>query len=667
LSEVDCGVFTPAPSIRDDGNEEDAMKNYSFFPFFFGLVAACMIFGCNSGSSGGDVLAGEDTQSSISTKSAYPGDYIVATHNSIKEGQESTVEFTGEGGYYISFKTEDTADGIVRFPVPFYLDTSTGQNAAGTVIVRVNGNTVADEFTIRAIPDLGIDPGKVYVEILEKTVENYSEAQDYLWDTYFEEGLEDLLDSIDELDTRISQCLAMIDEIETTGKLTLSVNDGDDPVTLTGSDLAMLDQWLAVWILGMDAALTGSSPMSAGGIDMEGWSDISAKERAQRIQDGIDHVISEFKRGLEGGKVLIGAVTLLCTVGGFLVAGPAGALIGAAAGLALGYVSAGFELGSSAVYNRICESFSQKFRPAYDWGKNVLGQAVRVALSAAGGLKDKIGTIFTIISSAVTLNDSVDSAKKTRCGEDDQSKGIYSHVSFPVKSDAYTIDEFCSYDEVSTPDDTETTITDDSESEEVVSDEDISDIETTIADDIIADVLSAQISIPDENYSLNFLPEYVQAGFGQFDDGATLDMIPSIIGSDCSFNDFDYYSTTLTIMIHPNLNLSGDSPWILSVDPYIELFEGDEVDIMFFTEQILNDTPINDPVIFSAVGGTVTLEAYGTQDGELLKGTFSVTLEGDKDYWDYLSEDIDHTETLTGTISGSFDGMITGYLSSLCN
>ena len=181
---------------------------------------------------------------------------------------------------------------------------------------------------------------------------------------------------------------------------------------------------------------------------------------------------------------------------------------------------------------------------------------------------------------------------------------------------------------------------------------------TTIPDDIISDLLSAQISIPDASYTINFSPAYVQAGFGQIDDGATLDMIPSIIGSDSSFSDYVYNSTILLIMIHPDLNLSGDSPWVLTIDPEKELFDGGEADITFSTQQIRNDTPLNDPVLFSAVGGTVSLEVYGTQDGDLLKGTVSVTIEGDKDYWDYVSDEIDYWETLTGTISGSFDGVI---------
>ena len=601
------------------------MKSYSLFPLFVGLVAACMIFGCSSGGSSSGGVAGEDIQTSISTRSAYPGDFIAVTHSSIEEGEASTVEFTDGAGYEIAFETGDTARGIVRFAVPFYLDVNTGKNASGTVTVRVNGQIIQEGFTIQAIPELGIDPGQVYVMILEKTIENYLEAGDHLWDIYEEEGIDDVLDALDELDVKISQCQLMIDEIETAGTLTLTVNDGEAPVTLTRDDLAMLDQWLAVWVLGMDAELSGPSVMSAGGIDFENWTQISGAERLQRIQNGIEHIIEEFKRGVEGGKVWIGGITLAFTGAGFLVGGPAGAAIGAAAGLALGYISAGYELGTSAIYNRICESFSEKVRPTYEWTKNIIGQAVRIGLSAAGGLKDEIGKLFTLISSSVTLKDSIDAAKNTRC--DDQSKSIGSFVLSPMSA-VYTIEEFCD------------------------------DGGTTIPDDIVSDLLSAQISIPYAGYSVNFSPAYVQAVFGQIDDGATLDRIPSIIGSDSSLSDDVYNSTTLLIMINPDLNLSGDSPWLLTIDPEKELFEGDEAEITFFTQQIRNETPLNDPVLFGAVSGTVTLEVYGTQDGDLLKGTFSVTIEGDKDHWDYVSEEIDYWETLTGTISGSFDGVL---------
>jgi hypothetical protein len=604
------------------------VKNHSVFTLFIGIVSVFTIFGCSSGGSS-DGAAGEDIQTSISTKSAYPGDFIAVTHSSIEEGEASTVTFTVDNGYEIEFETEDTARGIVRFSVPFYLDMETGENTSGTVTVSVNGNSIEDGFTIFAIPELDIKPGEVYARILEKIIENYDEAENHLWNIFNDEGI-DLMDAIDELFEKKSQYLLMINEIRNAGTLTLSVNDGEDPVTLTAEDLTMLDQWLAVWILGMDAALRGPSAMSAGGIDFENWTQISGEERLQRIQAGIENVVDEFKRGVEGGKVWIGGITLVFTAAGFLVGGPAGAAIGAAAGLALGYISAGYELGTSAIFSRICDSFSEKVRPAYDWTTNILGQAVRIGLSAAGGLKDGIGKLFTLISSAVTLKDSVDAAEKTRC--DDQSKSGGSSVLPAGLSAVYTIDEFC--------DDSQTPLPD---------------------DDIISDLLSAQISIsiPDAaDYYLNFSPEYVQAVFSDIDDGATLDMIPAIIGSNTPLNNIGFNSTSLTVMIHPYLNLSGDSPWLLTIDPEKELFDGDEAEIIFFTSQIRNETPLNDPVIFSAVGGTISLEVYGTQDMDLLKGTFSVTVEGDKDYWDYASEDIDYWETLTGTISGSFDGVL---------
>jgi hypothetical protein len=43
---------------------------------------------------------------------------------------------------------------------------------------------------------------------------------------------------------------------------------------------------------------------------------------------------------------------------------------------------------------------------------------------------------------------------------------------------------------------------------------------------------------------------------------------------------------------------------------------------------------------------------------ELIKGTFSVNVEGDLDHWDYEEDDIDDWDTLTGTISGSFDAVL---------
>jgi hypothetical protein len=65
------------------------------------------------------------------------------------------------------------------------------------------------------------------------------------------------------------------------------------------------------------------------------------------------------------------------------------------------------------------------------------------------------------------------------------------------------------------------------------------------------------------------------------------------------------------------------------------------------------------PVGFSSYSGSITLEEYGTNYGDRLKGSFSVQLKGSQQLCPTSECDVD--KEITGSISGSFDGIITNY------
>lgn len=548
--------------------------------------------------------------------SAYPGEFITISDESVKAGESSQVSFKAGNGYEVSFAVQDTSDGTARFPVPMYVDPSTGAQT-GAVFVSVNGKEAKGAFTIKAIPDLEMPAGEVYVSYMEKIISELESTKLHLQQTRDEESMAFIDSAIAKIDAKIAWCNEKVSQIRTTRTLTLSTNDGK-AYTLSEDNLKMLDQWLAAWVLGMDAALTAPAAMSAEGLNMDNWGNISGDERLQRIKGSIDHVLDEFERGLEGGKVYIGGVSLGFAAAGFLVGGPVGGIIGGAFGLALAYAQAGYELGTAAIFERMCESFSSKSREAYDWSKGLLNQAISIATSGLSTLEGKLGDLFNYIDTALDVKDVVDSAENMRCKD--------YKVSSLMGSSALTIQDFCGGETV---------------------------FET--------DSLTAEISISGaSSYSRSFSPAHVLATFATISDGDADVMvgIPAMIGSDLIYaSDTVWQGDILVLMLSPNL--TGPFPDEIPVSD-LWLVEGGLADLTFSTPHLKHDTPLNDPVVFkvSPEGGTIFLDAYGTNVGELIKGTFSFKIEAELDHWDYMQDDYGEPDYLTGTISGSFEGIL---------
>jgi hypothetical protein len=131
-----------------------------------------------------------------------------------------------------------------------------------------------------------------------------------------------------------------------------------------------------------------------------------------------------------------------------------------------------------------------------------------------------------------------------------------------------------------------------------------------------------------------------------------------MIGSDLIYaSDTVWQGDILVLMLSPNL--TGPFPDEIPVSD-LWLVEGGLADLTFSTPHLKHDTPLNDPVVFkvSPEGGTIFLDAYGTNVGELIKGTFSFKIEAELDHWDYMQDDYGEPDYLTGTISGSFEGIL---------
>jgi hypothetical protein len=483
------------------------------------------------------------------------------------------------------------------------------------VTVKVNGNTASGTFTIKDIPELGIEAGEVYVIFLEKINAEMELTKGHLSDIRDEESIDFLSGAIDKLDARILQIQAMIAQIRTTRTLTIIPVEGVTR-TLNAEELKQVDQWMATWILGLEAEMRGVSAQSGEMIDFTDWDKISPEERLRRLRGGIEYVVDETKRGVKLASMWLTAESLQLAAGGYAVMVEAGQDIAGAGGVALTYLQATWELGATAITEKMADSFSTKSREAYDWSSDILKQAYDITLSWLSTMKNKIGKLAEIIDTKKDISSIIKDAEEVMCNGEGGS--------FLIPSGAFsgiTVTDFCG--------------------NEVV----------------IGDILTAVVSI--EDYSASFAFTGTLATLGTIDDGqghVLLGDIPSIIGTD---GDLDMTTPgalvnqdTLLIMFDPAL--AGPFPRTISLTTD-ELMEGGDAQVTYSSPHIPNwqgNNPYDPVVIFTAVGGSITVEHFGTSVGGLLKGTFSIDVEGERD----INED--DSEVLTGTITGSFEGVI---------
>jgi hypothetical protein len=148
-----------------------------------------------------------------------------------------------------------------------------------------------------------------------------------------------------------------------------------------------------------------------------------------------------------------------------------------------------------------------------------------------------------------------------------------------------------------------------------------------------------------------FVAQWVVAGLGSVNDESGY---PAIQGStDPNFSPEHLYESDFITMFFDK-NLPGPGTYNYSPGGVAFGFGS----FFFLTPNITHEGTIF-PVTFVAVGGSFTLEEYGTSVGQRLRGTFSATIAGDRDLVPINEEDPDF-ETIQGTVSGSFTGVISG-------
>ncbi len=161
--------------------------------------------------------------------------------------------------------------------------------------------------------------------------------------------------------------------------------------------------------------------------------------------------------------------------------------------------------------------------------------------------------------------------------------------------------------------------------------------------------VNMNVSIP--GYTRFFSPVFTGMTLGSVNDG------PNIYPAIESVSNLDLLSGDIFAMWFSNQGLEAGTYEISEID----FDEEGEITLLFSTADIVNGDG-SGVVIFEAISGTVTLEYYGVNYGDRLKGTISnVILEGRQDNCLDIECNNFIYENITGSLSGSFDGTIKEY------
>lgn len=161
--------------------------------------------------------------------------------------------------------------------------------------------------------------------------------------------------------------------------------------------------------------------------------------------------------------------------------------------------------------------------------------------------------------------------------------------------------------------------------------------------------VNMNIEIPD--YTHTFSPVLTGMTLGTLNDG------PKIYPGVEAISSLDILSGDIFAMWFSNLGLGVGTHEISEID----FFEEGGISLLFSTADIVHEDD-GGVVIFEAISGTITLEYYGVNYGDRLKGTISdVILEGQQNICLDIECDDPINNNITGSLSGSFDGTIKEY------
>ncbi len=596
----------------------------------FLLISSSQFSSCScSESSGGS--------SGLSKYSAFPGEILSINDASIVDDSVVSISFKGENNYVIDIQVADTDTGVARFAVPVFIDTTAvsfddGAFSSAEVIVSLNGKDIATPLLINPLPSLsGINPGFIYKQFLQVSIDEYNLAI-VQFNQMATNGY-DVSAEIAAINNQLDYLNALVSQIDLLMAGTISsISMGNE--TLTAADIQVMEEVMAAYVGGVADYLqtTATSSKTLGKSQVlvrsiteqdcynavNGDTSSPAYDQCVKIVRQIEYVISETKRGVKGAAALLAGVTVGVAVWAKVSAGWAAAEVGKAAGISLAYLRATFDTFSSSVTNKLSDAFNNDNRPSFDDGKRLIKNAVDVGAQWISTVPGQIGEFFNWISTGSTLLDGAKDLDATRCAPPPSSNKYYPVILAAV------VDEFC--------DDYDPTI--------------IDQVSFLLAEVVFDNLNYAHASIGfmatqvfyegSVTYTDSYLNEITRTGY------------PTVYAEASNGLHF------MLIMNQDLINGPGDYP--VTTDDVVP-GENGYVTLFLDTPDIIEEDS-NGPVGFMQVTGTLSLDEYGENIGDRIKGTFDIDMAGSRTICLDISCENDYQENITGNVNGLFDGFL---------
>lgn len=568
------------------------------------IIAILQTSGCGGGGGGGGESNGGGPQpqtEGLSITTADPGQFITISSSSIKEGEPATVTFNGADGYEVTVQTENTSDGSLRTVVPAFANPATTAFGQGSVSVSVNGTLLTDTLVIRDLPDLGeLQGGLVLKKLLEKTRDNLIEARaSIILDTVISGPVADA--SVADINARLNRLQTMIDEIGTSRTLAVTYKNGTT-VTLHETDLKLVDRMLASTISGVYEEMVSRNFISAVQFKAE-----DNRPLSETVWERIESVSQAIRTGLEGDNMLLEGLGVGVGIASLFVLGAEAPLIAVPAGIYVAYVHAGYDLGTSAAYNRMIEGIRDSTSEAYDLGGKLWDHALSIGSAWVGAIDHWTAELYGDISEWIESFDRAEQLAEVKCANA-PPKSVMFKADLP--------DDLCAAFDPSAPPE--------------------------------EGKVFATVTIPDAGYSTWFVGKYVYAWLFLVDNVYEHTYYPQIVARS---NPRGYVNPGGGMVLEDRITIALGPDLICSTDYELDGTIETGATAGFETNRFL-DMEFGG---YRTVNGTLSLLRFGSQVGSRLKGSFQ---------GDLLSEyNICNDGTCTkkqswGMISGTFDVMI---------
>jgi hypothetical protein len=387
----------------------------------------------------------------LSETKALPGQSIGVSHESIKAGDVVEVHFQTPDASAEKQVIKATAltDGEVIVSVPPYVEAQSGEITSGTMNLFLGDPALFTSILIDPLPDLLFESrGTILLALLEFSRSQYLLSRDLLTAI----GLNDQTDTavaVAEIVQALITLGVWIDEISSQG--TLTMEEDDSTIVLSGDDLNVLDRWLLLSLLAMnnfaDSQLSTSSQLlttsalqvsrlSKGKATVqnqppvnellrESWDDFQRalgsspadEDVKQAITDLVEQTLAKGKdAAARGSTLLAGYISLLATgtgqLGGTAISGVSKALSQANAHFST--LAGAF---TAWLTNKNTDSFRSRDREGFNSSSEFISQLARWGTNTLGNFLpgNQGGNLFSNINTGLTINDLLSAAEIEIC------------------------------------------------------------------------------------------------------------------------------------------------------------------------------------------------------------------------------------------------------------